>query len=121
MSIKKLLSIFVLFCFCSLSWSQQSVQQNLSGLEEFLTSIENNSLTQQILIEDLQRQLQTATLLQENLQQQLKEVSEQQEMQLNLLKKYEFRCKVLKWSLVIGIPTSIIVTGTVCLSWANSH
>ena len=49
----------------------------------------------------------------ENLEIQLTEISELQEKQSNLLKKYEYKCKVLKWSLVISIPTTIIGTGIV--------
>lgn len=92
---------------------QPSTQENLTKLEDFVINFENESLTQKILIEDLQRQLNEANQSVETLNAQLTEISQLQEQQSKLLKKSEFKCKVLKWSLVISIPTAIIVTGIV--------
>ena len=107
--------LFLLLPFC-LS-AQPSAQSSLSSLEDFVVNFENESLTQKILIEDLQKQLGTAKQSVESLESQLTEISELQERQSNLLKKYEFKCKVYKIVLTVTIPVTIMSIGTTILAW----
>ena len=59
-------------------------------------------------IEDLQFSLDNANLLSLTLQNQLTETSQTLENASNSLKKSEHKLEVLKWSLIIGVPTSFI-------------
>lgn len=109
-----LLSLLCLFCCFHLSAQTSPVQSNLTNLEDYVINLENESLTQKILINNLEEQLNNANQSVENLNNQLIEILAQQEMQSKLLKKYEFKCKVLKVSLVVGIPIAITTTGILC-------
>ena len=107
--IKRVISILLLLSFLQFScFTQSSVQFNITKLEDNLIQLENNSLLQQKQIEDLQFSLDNANLLSMTLQTQLTETSQTLENASNSLKKSELKSEVLKWSLIIGVPTSFI-------------
>lgn len=112
---KRFISVLLLFCFswCLFSEApQSSIQSGLTSLENFVVNFENESLTQKILIDSLQNQLNEANQSVTSLETQLAEASQLQEQQSNLLKKYEFKCKVLKWSLVVSTGIAITTVST---------
>lgn len=116
---KKCFVLLALFVLVSRCFAQSSLDTNISTLEDYVINLENESLTQKILIENLQIQLQDAKTSQENLTTQLAEISKQQEMQSNSLKKSEFKCKVLGWSLGISLGMTITSIGIMCLVLNN--
>lgn len=117
---RKIFFILLLFYVSSFLYAQQSpVQSNLTNLEDYVINLENESLMQKMLIESLEEQLSNANQSVESLNLQLEEAYQLQEMQSNSLKKLEFKCKVLRISLEVGIPVSIIATGILCYCLNN--
>lgn len=116
---KRFISILVLLClsWCAFSESPQSpIQENLTNLEDYVVSIENESLKQNERITNLEEQLDSANQYVLSLENQLEEISKQQEMQSKQSKNLEFKCNVLKVSLGISIGASITSIGILC--WA---
>ena len=95
------------------SYSESKAQFNITILEDYLTNLESNSLTQQILIEDLQKQLDNANASLQNSEQQLKQISQLQDKQSKYLKNLEFKYKNLKIAFKVTVPVTIIATGIV--------
>jgi len=76
---KRFISVLLLLYFSWCLFSevpQSSTQESLTSLEDFVISFENESLTQKILIEDLQKQLNEANQSVETLNAQLTEISQ---------------------------------------------
>lgn len=118
---KKSISIILLLCLSVCLWGQSSsVQSNLTKLEDYVTLLEDNSLTQQILIDDLRIRLQNAEQSSMDLDNQLTEALKQQDRQSNLLKNYERKYRNLKVAFIVTVPVTIIATSTVCLVLTNS-
>ena len=117
---KKLFAGLLFLLLSASLQAQQSVQSNLSSLEEFVMSFENESFLQKILIEDLQKQLGTANQSVENLESQLAEMSELQEKQSKLLRKQELLLKTWKTVATVGIPLTIIITTGIVFTACNS-
>lgn len=118
--ITKPTSIILLLAFLSqplysLELYSSPAQSNLTDLEQLMTDLQNDSVTQRILVEDLQKQLETANQSVENLTESLNEISELQKTQSKLLKKQDTTLKVLKWSLVLSIP--IAFTAGLMIGW----
>lgn len=111
---RKLFCVLVAFFLLPyLAFGQSQAQSNLSNLEDYVISIENESLKQKERIESLEQELNSANQSVENLNVQLKEMSALQERQSNLSKKSELRCTVLSWSLGISVGINIIAIGTI--------
>lgn len=94
-------------------YSESGIQFNITVLEDYLTNLESNSMTQQILIEDLQKQLGNAESSLQNLEQQLKQTLLLQDKQSRYLKNLEFKYKNLKIVFKVTVPVTIIATGIV--------
>lgn len=108
---KKLSILLLVAClFCSSVYSSEPLfvysqsQENLTKLEDLMTSLQNESIQQKILIENLQKALDKSDSCVESLTLQLTEISELSEKQSKLLRKQDTMCNVLKWSLVFTIP-----------------
>lgn len=114
--IKRLTSIVLLFVLllqplCCLDFYSSQAQSNLTNLEQLMTDLQNNSIEQQILVQNLQDSLATAETQLGNaestvqtLTKSLEEASVMQEKQSKLLKKQDTMLCVLKWSLGLSIP-----------------
>ena len=123
-----LLSLLLQPLLCSELYSSPA-QLGLTNLEQLMTDLQNDSLTQRILAQNLQeslenanqqleianQQLSNANSTAETLKNSLDEALELQETQSKLLKKQDIMCNVLKWSLVIGIP--IAFTAGLTIGW----
>lgn len=123
---KKLVSIILLFALllqplCCLELYSSPAQSGLTNLEQLMTDLQNNSIEQQILVQNLQdslttaeEQLANANNSVETLTKSLNEASQLQEKQSKLLKKQDTMLCVLKWSLVLLTPiafTSGLIIG----------
>lgn len=105
---KRLLTVSLLFLLSFSVYAQSSTQENLTNLEDYVVSIENESLKQNERITNLEEQLDSANQYVLNLENQLEEISKQQEMQSKQSKNLEFKCNALKVSLGISIGIDII-------------
>lgn len=117
MKLKNIFCAFLVLLLLSQLSGQSAIQNNLTSLEDYITSLENESLTQKILIEDLEKQLNNAEASVETLDSQLKEILVQQEMLSNSLKKSEHKSLVLKWFVVGLAGTTITATGIAIMAW----
>jgi hypothetical protein len=123
-----------IFCFALLllSWalySQESsdtsgkaILENLRTLDDYLTSIEANSLEQQKELQALRQAITDSMSISEaqaemliDLRASQKKQSAIQERQAGLLKKSLFKSKVLSVSLIVGVPVAI--AGTAWITW----
>lgn len=126
---KRLRRLFLLFLFLSVSPVVLSAQevggtldQDLDQLEKNLIQLQNDSLQQQILIDNLQmnlnmseQSLKTQNELLENSQKQLNEALEQYKTVSNSYATLEKKLKNWKLAFWIGVPTSIVLTSTTLL------
>lgn len=113
---KKLLSTFLLVSFCFSLLTAQSVQNNLSTLEDTLIQLENNLSEQQNIIANLEKDLETSKQMQQNLENLQTEMSVQLESASNSLKKSELELKRWKIAFAVGVPvTAITAIGITCL------
>lgn len=125
---KRILSIILLFAFCycplcSAEYYTSEAQLGLASLENLITSLQNDLLTQQILAQNLkdslttaEKQLNTAETTVTKLTESLTEASQLQETQSKLLKKQDTMLHVLKWSLILSIPIAFTTGLTIGLN-----
>ena len=115
MNIKRIL--FLLLLLHSVLYCQETstIQSNLTSIEDFAINIEQNSIEQQMQIENLEIELAESQKLLEESKKQQKEMSQTQEALLKQLKSYERKSK--NWSTVAAcsISLSIITTTTLII------
>ena len=104
---KKLLVFLVLFSFCVCSFTAQSAQENLTSIEDTLIQLENNSLEQKNIIENLQKDLEASQLTCINLENLRIEMSVELDNALKSLKKQELLCR--NWKIVAGVSVSVSI------------
>ena len=106
-----LVLLLVLFSFCFYSVASE-IQQSLTSIEDFVISIENNSLQQQKQIELLTIDLaESQKLLEESKKQQMQTLQAQEAL-LKQLKGLEQKCRNWKTFAMVAIPlTAITATG----------
>ena len=115
-----LLLSFLLCCSLSAQSQQSDLVFKIDTLEQYLNSIEENSIQQQQLILNLESNLQQAEESlkiaeeqQQNLENQLAEISQQQETLLNSLEKSEK--KLFYWKVGSIVVTTTLATTVVIL------
>ena len=118
-NVKKIFILLLLQCFLLYSQETSTVQSNLTGIEDYAISIENNSLQQKMQIESLEQQLKNAKASQEALENSVIEISNQAEKLLKSQKNLEAKCMNLKIALGVSISLSIITTGTLIMVLNN--
>ena len=117
---KRLLTFLVLFSFCVCSFTAQSVQENLTKLEDTLIQLEMNSLDQKNIIENLQKDLEASQLTCMNLENLQIEMSVELDNALKSLKKQELLCRSWKTFAMVAIPlTAITATGMAYMVLSN--
>src|SRR5574344_652787 len=108
-----LLFAFLHFCCFSVEPYQSSVQFNITQLEQIMTDLQNRSIEQQILVQDLQKQLESANQSVDSLTNQVDEISQISETQSKLLKKQEKQLSLWKGLSACSIVMGIIIGSTV--------
>ena len=119
MCLKKFLTLLlVLFSFCFYSVASE-IQNNLTSIEDTLIQLENNSLEQKNIIENLQKELEASQLTCINLENLRIEMSVELDNALKSLKKQELLCR--NWKIVAGVSVSlsIISIGTLIIMMNN--
>ena len=104
---KRLLVFLVLFSFCVCSFTAQSAQENLTSIEDTLIQLENNSLDQKNIIENLQKDLEASQLTCINLENLRIEMSAELDNALKSLKKQELLSR--NWRIVAGVSVSLSI------------
>lgn len=107
---RKLLTILVLFSFSYFYVVASPTQQGLTSIEDYAINIENNSLQQKLLIENLTTDLTESQKSLEEYQKQQEQILQMQEGLLKQLKDYERKCKNWKTFAMVTIPLTIIIT-----------
>ena len=117
----KRIFFLLLLLLQSALYSQEisTVQSNLTDIEDFAISIENNSLQQKMQIESLQIELEESQRLLEESEKQQMQTLQMQEALLKQLKSYEAKSK--NWRTVAGVSIiiNIIATGTLIMVLNN--
>ena len=116
---KRFLIALLLFSFCVCSFTAQSAQENLTKLEDTLIQLENNSLEQKNIIENLQKDLEASQLMCINLENLRIEMSAELDNALKSLKKQELLCKNWKIAAGVSVSVSIISIGTLFIMMNN--
>ena len=97
-------------------YSKSKAQSSITFLEDYIVNLESNCLTQQILIDSLEKRLESAEASSANLGQQLNQASQVQETLSKYSKSLESRYRNLRTAFMVTVPVTIIVTGTI--TWA---
>ena len=116
---KRLLMALLLFSFSVCSFTAQSAQENLTSIEDTLIQLENNSLEQKNIIENLQKDLEASQLTCINLENLQKGMSVELDNALKSLKKQELLCKRWRITAGVSISVSIISIGTLIIMMNN--
>ena len=116
---KRLLILLVLFSFCVCSFTAQSAQENLTSIEDTLIQLENNSLEQKNIIENLQKDLEASQLTCINLENLRIEMSVELDNALKSLKKQELLSRNWRIAAGVSISVSIISIGTLIIIMNN--
>ncbi len=113
---KRIFLLLLLSCSLLHCQATSTIQSNLTSIEDFAISIENNSLQQKMQIKSLQIELEESQrLLEESKKQQMQTLQMQEEL-LKQLKFYEAKSKSWKTVAVVSISLSIISTGILVFS-----
>ena len=119
MCLKRLLILLVLFSFCVCSFTAQSAQENLTSIEDTLIQLENNSLEQKSIIENLQKDLEASQQTSKNLENLRIEMSVELDNALKSLKKQELLSRSWRIAAGVSISVSIISIGTLIMVLNN--
>ena len=112
MKVKRIFLLLLLLLHSVLYCQETStIQSNLTSIEDYATSLENNSLQQQMKLNFLEEQLKNAKISQEASEKSVIEMSNQVETLLNSQKNLERKCMSLKVGLGVSISISIISIG----------
>ena len=119
MCLKKFLTLLlVLFSFCFYSVASE-IQNNLTNIEDTLIQLENNSLEQKNIIENLQKDLEASQLTCINLENLRIEMSVELDNALKSLKKQELLCRSWRIAAGVSVSLSIISIGTLIIMMNN--
>ena len=120
MNVKRIFILLLLQCSVLYCQEISTVQSNLSNIEDFEINIENNSLQQQMKIENLEKQLKNAKASQEALENSVIEISAQADKLLKSQKSLEQKCMSLKVALGVSVSLNIISIGIMSLILVNN-
>ena len=119
MCLKKFLTLLLVlfsFCFCSVA---SEIQNNLTNIEDTLIQLENNSLEQKNIIENLQKDLEASQITCINLENLRIEMSVELDNALKSLKKQELLCRSWRIAAGVSVSLSIISIGTLIIMMNN--
>ena len=112
-----LLLLLLLQCFLLHSQETSTAQLGLTSIESTLIQLENNSLEQKSIIENLQKDLEASQQTCANLENLRIEMSMELENASKLLKKQELSLKRWKIAFMVVIPlTAITTTGILIIA-----
>lgn len=110
---KRFLTFLLLLSFVYSYVGASELQQGLTDIESYAINIQNNSLQQKTLIENLKIDLAESQKSLEEYQKQQEQILRMQEGLLKQLNDYEQKCKNWKVFAIVTIPLTIIMTTTI--------